>query len=73
MAEVFGLTRARWSQFEQGDPMPIERIKNWATDTHLPEWAREFARQLWLASLEQQHNFLGEQIETLGALLTKVA
>jgi transcriptional regulator with XRE-family HTH domain len=73
MAEIFGLTRARWSQFEQGDPMPIERIKGWATDARLPDWAREFARQLWLASLEQQHVALGEQIEQLGVLVSECA
>jgi transcriptional regulator with XRE-family HTH domain len=73
MAEIFGLTRARWSQFENGDPMPIDRIKDWAGNPRLPEWAREFARQLWLASLEQQHAALGEQIEQLGTLVSDCA
>jgi transcriptional regulator with XRE-family HTH domain len=73
MAEIFGLTRARWSQFEQGDPMPVERIKDWAANSRLPEWAREFSRQLWLASLEQQHAALGEQIEQLGVLVSECA
>jgi transcriptional regulator with XRE-family HTH domain len=73
MAEIFGLTRARWSQFESGDPMPIERIRDWSLDSRLPDWARDFARQLWLASLEQQHAALGEQLEQMGVLLSECA
>jgi len=70
MAEIFGLTRARWSQFEAGDPIPMERIREWATNARLPDWARTFARQLWL---EQQNAELGEQIEQLGTLVSEGA
>jgi transcriptional regulator with XRE-family HTH domain len=71
MAEIFGLTRARWSQFEQGDPMPIDRIRDWAENPRLPAWARDLAVRMWLAAIEQQHEALSEQIEQLGTLVSE--
>ncbi len=70
MAEVFGLTRARINQYETSSQMiPPERIKDWANDPRLPEWARALAYQLWLASLEQQYATIGEQMQVLGQLV----
>ena len=48
--------------------MPIERINEWALNSDLPDWARD-PGQLWLASLEQQHAALGEQMEQMGVLV----
>jgi len=65
MAEVLGLTRARLSQYESGDSIPAERIREWSNSSKLPDWARHMAYQMWLAWLEQQHVAIGEQIEAL--------
>ncbi len=37
MAELLGLTRARLSQYESGDAIPVGRIREWSNALHLPE------------------------------------
>ena len=69
MAELFGLTRARLSQYESGSPIPPDRIQEWANNNRLPDWARGMAYQMWLASLEQQHSAIGDQISQLEHLV----
>jgi len=70
MAEIFGLTRARINQYETSDQMiPAERIKEWCNNPRLPEWARTLSFQLWLATLDQTHEQLGEQMVQLGQLI----
>ena len=71
IAEIFGLTRARWNQYAQGQPIPIERIHEWARRSDLPDWARALVYQLWLSMLEAQHTALGEQMQELGALVSE--
>ncbi|MGV0974476.1 MAG: hypothetical protein ACOYBO_00950 [Azonexus sp.] len=73
IANIFGLTPARWNQYLQGQPIPIERIHEWALKPALPDWARLLVNQLWLASLEQQYTTIGEQIEQLGTLVSDCA
>lgn len=71
MAEVLGLTRARINQYETSDQqIPADRIKEWVNNPRLPDWARNLAYQLWLGTLEQQHETLGEQMTQLGQLLS---
>jgi transcriptional regulator with XRE-family HTH domain len=70
MAELFGLTRARLSQYESGSPIPPDRIREWANNNRLPDWARNMAYQMWLASLEQQYSAIGDQMQQLGQLVT---
>jgi transcriptional regulator with XRE-family HTH domain len=65
MAELLGLTRARLSQYENGDAIPVGRIREWSNAPQLPEWARNMAYQLWLATLEQAHDALADQLEAL--------
>ncbi len=65
MAELLGLTRARLSQYENGDAIPVGRIRDWSNAPQLPEWARNMAYQMWLATLEQVHDALGKQLEAL--------
>lgn len=69
MAETFGLTRARLNQYETSDSIPPDRIRDWANNPRLPEWARALAYQLWLATLEQQYATIGEQMTQLGQLV----
>ena len=69
MAEILGLTRARFSQYENGDSIPAERIREWSNSSKLPEWARHMAYQMWLAWLEQQHAAIGEQIAALSQVV----
>ncbi len=73
IAELLGLTRARLSQYESGDAIPVGRIREWSNASHLPEWARNMAYQMWLASLEQAHDALGEQLEALSDLVMQDA
>ena len=65
MAEILGLTRARLSQYESGDPIPAERIREWSNSSRLPTWALSMADQMWLAVLEQQQADIRNQIEVL--------
>ncbi len=69
MAETLGMTTQRLSQWERGDSIPAERIRDWANNPRLPEWARSMAYQLWLATLEQQYGAIGEQMTALGQLV----
>ncbi len=71
IAQVFGLTRARWNQYAQGQPIPIERIREWAGRSDLPDWARTLVCQLWLAMLEAQHAALGEQMQELAEMVNE--
>ena len=71
MAETLGMTTQRLSQWERGDEIPAERIKGWANNARLPDWARNLAYQLWLESLEQQHAEIGDQMQELGQLVAE--
>ena len=71
MAETLGMTTQRLSQWERGDEIPAERIKGWANNARLPDWALNLAYQLWLASLEQQHAAIGDQMQELGQLVAE--
>jgi transcriptional regulator with XRE-family HTH domain len=71
LAEVLGLTRARLSQYENGDPIPPERVQAWLDNKQLPDWARTMCLQIWHASIEQQHQTLSDQINALGDLLQR--
>lgn len=69
MADLLGLTRARLNQYELRDSIPPERIKDWSNNGRLPDWVKNMAYQMWLASLEQQHAAINEQIQELGTLI----
>jgi transcriptional regulator with XRE-family HTH domain len=69
LAETLGLTTQRISQFERGATVPLQRIREWAGDQKLPDWARAMAKQMWLAALEQQYTAIGEQIAALSRVV----
>lgn len=69
LAEVLGLTRARWNQYEHREPIPLERIHAWVLKPNLPDWARQLVNELWLAHIRQQHQAVGEQLQQLRGLL----
>jgi transcriptional regulator with XRE-family HTH domain len=73
IATIFGLTRARWNQYLQGQPIPIERIRAWSRQPDLPDWARILVNQLWLATIEAQFVSIGEQIQELGTVVADCA
>jgi len=63
IAEMLDTSNQRVSQWEQGDAIPVERIRAWANEKRFPEWVHNMAWQMWLAHLEQQHTALGEQMD----------
>jgi len=65
MAEALDTSNQRVSQWEHGDPVPLERIRAWANEKRFPVWVRVMAHQMWQAHLEQAHDELGRQIEEL--------
>ncbi len=71
-AEILGVTRARLSQYESGDQIPLERIQEWCNSPKLPAWAHVMAYQMWLAALElqleQQQTAFGEQFKDLSRI-----
>jgi hypothetical protein len=69
MAQILGLTTQRISQLEKGDAIPVDRIRDWARSSQLPDWASRMADQMWLAALEQQHAAIGEQIAALSQVV----
>lgn len=72
IAQVFGLTRARWNQYAQGQPIPIERIREWSRKSDLPDWARTLVNQLWMATLETKFSELGDQMQELATVVSEV-
>jgi transcriptional regulator with XRE-family HTH domain len=71
IAQVFGLTRQRWNHYANGQPIPQERLIEWAARTDLPDWARHLIDRLWLAALEEQHANIGRQLQQLGTLIAE--
>ncbi len=71
LAEVLGLTRARWNQYEHGEPVPLARIHAWVLRPGLPDWARQLVNELWLAALRQQQHAIGEHLQQLRGLLAE--
>lgn len=71
MADALGISTARINQFEKGESIPLDRIRDWCSNPRLPDWARHMAEQMWYATLEQQHQSIGDQIAALGELLQR--
>ena len=66
MAEALDTSNQRVSQWENGDSIPIERIKAWATEERFnQEWIRYMAWQMWFAYIKRAHTALGEQMQEL--------
>jgi len=65
MCDVLGVSNQRVSQWENGDPIPLERIREWALDDRLPDWARVMVHQMWLAAIQQDQVRIGMQIADL--------
>ncbi len=71
IAEMFGMTRARWNQYEHGDSIPLARIREMADNKRLPEHAQKLVMQLWLSTLEAQFALLGEHMQELGEMVSE--
>lgn len=71
MADALGISTARVNQFEKGESIPLDRIRDWCSNPRLPDWARRMAEQMWHSALEQQQLSLSEQIAALGELLQR--
>ena len=65
MAEWLGTSNQRVSQWESGEPIPAERVNAWIKDETLPDWVRQMARDLEVASLREAHQAIGLRIERL--------
>lgn len=65
MCDILGVSNQRISQWENGAPVPLERICEWANDERLPDWARAMAHQMWLAAIQQDYARIGTQIADL--------
>lgn len=53
MAELLDTSNQRVHQWENGDPIPQERIDNWTKNEALPDWVRKMAYGLAIASVRQ--------------------
>lgn len=60
-----GTSGQRVSQWEKGEPIPVERLIAWQQDIALPEWIKEMARSLELADLRERQSAIGARIAQL--------
>jgi len=69
MAEWLGTSNQRVHQWENGQPIPTERIVSWAADEALPDWVRQMARELLVAQLRKDYEALGERLTTVAQII----
>ncbi len=70
VSDILGVSNQRVSQWEGGADIPLERIREWASDDRLPDWARVMVHQMWLAAVQQDQARIGSQIADLQKQLT---
>lgn len=69
MAKLLGASNQRVYQWESGENIPLNRIREWLQNPDLPHWAHEMAYQVWIITLQDAHEQLGVQITELRAYI----
>ena len=62
LSNLLGLSKQRLSQFENGEAVPIERLKEWARNETLPAWVRLMAYEMWTTAIPAELEQLAEKI-----------
>lgn len=73
MAELLDTSNQRVHQWENGDPIPQERIDNWTKNQDLPEWVRGMAFDIAIASVRQVIEVSSERLNDLENRIQSVA
>lgn len=69
LADLLDTSKQRLYQYGAGDPIPFDRIKEWATNPAYDPKVKELAYQLWIAHLYQEINGLVVSVGDLKSLV----
>lgn len=62
MAALLGVTPQRVNQWENGQAVPLKRLKQWTEDKALPSWVRLVAHEMLKAEIAKK---MGELLDVM--------
>jgi transcriptional regulator with XRE-family HTH domain len=62
MCKVLDVSPQMILNYERGDPIPVKRIRSWATDPNKPEWVREMAHRMLKSKIDELREMLKEPV-----------